>query len=303
MNDKIYVSTGAFNSRNIDKVLSSAQKAQLLNIELAPGIEYNPQVVSLVKKRKSEFSFLIHNYFPTPSSAFGLNLASSNSETIKKSLDMCFANIDLAAQMGISLYTIHCGFCFDTDGRHLGNKSQTKLKRIPIEVAEENFVSNIQAVCDYALDRNVIIGIENNVIAEYAASEKDMYLGITGEDIKRLLNLCDRHNLKVLLDLAHAKVSATFLDFNVINMIDLLIDDIIEVHISDNDGRHDLNMPLNDNSEDMISWLEKLKQKIWTLEAYNLSTDKIREQIGFLAAIKSNREENRDIEKKERNRV
>ena len=73
----IYVSTGAFKSKSLKEVLDLASKNEIWNIELAPGLDYDPRTIEILNDAKNEFAFLVHNYFPTPEKAFALNLASN----------------------------------------------------------------------------------------------------------------------------------------------------------------------------------------------------------------------------------
>lgn len=276
-----YVSTGAFKSNKLREILSGAEDAGIFEIELAPGMDYSQEVTKIIEGRSERFSFLLHNYFPTPTEGFALNLASDDVDTIKKSLYMCKANIDLSKKINAAHYSIHCGYCFRTDGRHLGNDTQTRADRIPIERAKEIFVENIQIVSDYAEAAGVRILLENNVVAEFAAGEKELFLGTTAPDLCELIELINRDNVGILLDLAHAKVSSESLQFDVNKMIETLKDKVLEVHVSDNDGRRDLNLPLTKDS-DILRWIHLLKDKTITLEAYNLSSNRIKEQIELI---------------------
>ena len=285
MND-IYVSTGAFRSRDLTEILRTAEQADLRAIELAPGLNYDGEMPALLRKHRDSFSFMIHNYFPTPRESFALNLASDDPDTIWKSMAMCRNNVDTCAALGIPYYSLHCGFCFHTDGRHLGNASQGTLPVIPYEKARAGFVENVKNLCDYAAGQGVSIAIENNVQAAYTADREDLLLGVTGKELLELLSLCERNNLYILLDLAHAKVSGNVRGFDVDGMIRELADTVIEVHISDNDGCTDQNLPVGRDSADMIRWLEMLREKIWTIEAYQLETGEIHDQITFLKELK-----------------
>ena len=277
----IFVSTGAFKANTLPEILLEAESEGLFELELAPGMPYCGDINKIIEENYDRFSFLLHNYFPTPPKGFALNLASDDENTIKKSMDMCRANIDLSRELNAPHYSIHCGYCFHTDGRHLGNDSQTKADRIPIERAKRIFVENIQIISDYAKEVGIRVLLENNVVAEFVSTEDDLFLGTTAADLNELLELINRDNVGILLDLAHAKVSSKSLRFDVNKMIDSLYDRIQEVHVSDNDGNRDQNLPLKKNS-DILPWIHLLKDKLITLEAYSLSTDRIKEQIELI---------------------
>ena len=288
---EIYVSTGAFKSKNLRDILELAKNAKLHYIELAPGLKHDEDTSYLIKNNADVFSFLVHNYFPAPKEDFTLNLASTNSSVINRSMDMCKGNIKICYSLGIPYYSIHCGFCFDTDGEHLGKSSQVSLECVPVEVAKDVFINNLKELCDYAKQYDIKITIENNVLAGFASDKKNIMLGVTSEDIKEILERCSRSNLQLLLDLGHAKVSSKSLNFNLLQMVDDLKEYIMEVHISDNDGINDLNLPIKQDSYDLLKCLELLKNKVWTIEAYNLEIKEIEEQIALLSKSKESHNE------------
>lgn len=280
----VYVSTGAFKTKNIVEILDIAYKNNIRSIELSAGLNYNPDTIAIVKQAGRDFNFLVHNYFPTPVESFCLNLASVNQATITRSINMCKDAIDLVSYLGAEFYSVHCGFTFESNGKELGSDKQLALKRIPIEAAEIQFIKNVQLICDYADEKNIKIALENNVLAQYASLEKDIYLGVSHINLSKIIKDVNRKNLFVLLDLAHAHVSNTFLQFDMNNMIKELEQKIIAVHISDNDGFYDQNKKILKNSV-MLKFLSMLKDRKVVLEVYNLEPQEIHEQIKLLEEI------------------
>lgn len=274
----IYVSTGAFKSKSLKEVLDLASKNEIWNIELAPGLDYDPRTIEILNDAKNEFAFLVHNYFPTPEKAFALNLASNNKEIERLSVGMCMEAIDICAELRIPYYSVHCGFCFDTDGSALGSREQIYLKRIPYEEAKCRFVANVNALCNYGKKKAVGIAIENNVAANFAKNDRQLLLGVDGEEIRELLYSIDSDNISFLMDLAHAKVSSNTYKFDLDKFIDETINYVKEVHVSENDGVSDQNIAITSEGY-LYSKLSKYKNKTVTLEVYNLEIDEILSQI------------------------
>lgn len=278
----VYVSTGAFQTRNIRELFQIAMDYDIRRIELSAGLSYASDTLDTVREfAKKGFCFLIHNYFPAPEKEFVLNLASNDVNIVRQSVSMCKHAIDLAAELGIPFYSLHCGFTFDAAGMNLGNASQMQLPRIAIDKAKKIFVENISEICQYAARRQLKIAIENNVLAEFASGQNDVYLGVTPEDLLEILDMAGQPNLGVLLDLAHAQVSNTFLGFGMQRMLDMLDSHIIAVHVSENDGWHDQNLPLGENSS-LIQYICQLCDRDVVLEAYGLSPDTIKAQTKLL---------------------
>ncbi len=277
----IYVSSGAFESRNINTIIDLAYKNDIRNIEFAPGLEYHSNTIQIVKRCSKHFDFLIHNYFPTPLNSFALNLASSDDMVIKRSMGMCYDNIDLVYELGKGHYSIHCGYCFETDGKALGNSQQMNLPRIPYRIARDTFVKNVRKLCMYAKAKDVVIAIENNVMAEFAYGQKELYLGVDTEDMIDLMERIDMPNAGILLDLAHAKISDNYLHFGLERMIKDLEPFITEVHVSDNAGKTDDNEAIRQGS-DIYNLISLCANVPVTIEAYSLSLNEIKEQIAIV---------------------
>lgn len=277
----IYVSTGAFKSNKIEEILDIAYDNDIRYLELSSGMIYHERVDEIIQSAKRDFHFLIHNYFPAPSEPFTLNLAASNGIVRQKSIELCKNAIYRINELGEKFYSVHCGFTFSGTGTELGNSKQLELPRIPLSEAKDNFVKNLRELCRYAQQYKVDIAIENNVVAQYAAKEKDLYLGVSTLDLQEIVDMVQCDNLRILLDLAHAKVSDTFLNFGLENMVNDLNDQVIAVHISENNGYFDQNNPLHEQSK-LLKLLKLLKEKTIILEAYNLEPREIKSQIQLI---------------------
>lgn len=278
----IFVSTGAFKSRNLVEILDIASKNDINRIELAPGLDYDKNIIDVISDANKDFEFLIHNYFPTPKEQFALNLASLDERVNSMSLEMCKTAIDICYKLNIPHYSVHSGFCFDTEGEDLGKSSQVSLGRISVKKAHEQFVKNLRTICEYGEERNVNILIENNVVAGFAKGDKELLLGVDSADIINTINSVGRENLGFLIDLAHAKVSSNSYGFDMENYIEITKKYVTEVHASENDGISDQNGIITQNS-DVYGWLKYYKDKIITLEVYNLSVEQIKNQIELIS--------------------
>ncbi len=277
----IFISTGAFKTKRIEEILDIAYRYNIVNIELAPGLEYNSNISKIICDAAKDFKFLIHNYFPTPKCPFALNFASPNAETEKRSIEMGKKAIDLCSELAIPYYSVHCGFCFETDGTDLGKQSQVELKRIGMDEAMTRFVRNIRSLCEYGKRKNIGVAIENNVLANFACGNKEMLLGVDQKGIQKIISQVNMDNLSFLVDLAHAKVSSNNYGFDMQYFIDSTKSYVSEVHVSENDGLFDQNRVIERGS-DVYNWLSHYKDKVITIEAYYLTVDEILEQINIV---------------------
>jgi len=72
INKQIYVSTGAFGSKNLPEILTFASENGISTIELSSGVKYTDDMRPILLKalHTEKLKFLIHNYFPPPKIPF-----------------------------------------------------------------------------------------------------------------------------------------------------------------------------------------------------------------------------------------
>ena len=87
---KIYVSTGAFKTQDIDMILQICVSNGVHNLELSSGTHFAEGLLDLVRAHHGRpMQYLVHNYFPPHRDPFVLNLASTNAHGLKRSRDHC----------------------------------------------------------------------------------------------------------------------------------------------------------------------------------------------------------------------
>jgi sugar phosphate isomerase/epimerase len=284
--DRVYISSGAFKTKKIDKIFKICEKLNIKNIELSANIEHDENIEDKIYKKIKNFNFLLHNYFPAPKEPFLLNFASSNEEIIQKSFNLAKKAIDISSIVGAEFYAVHCGFTFDSDGSHLGNSSQMNLKRISLDKAYNNFIKNIKILNNYAKRKNVKLAIENNVIADFGLidGENKICLGADTEGLERIFDSINDDNLYLLLDLGHAKVNVNTVNLSIDKLIETFYEKIIGLHISDNNGKRDTNSKIGKNS-DLVQYIMMLRDRYLIIEVYNLEEKEILEQIKIVKDI------------------
>ena len=221
-------------------------------VELSGNIEHIPyeNLVRLLKDNMSRKKIYIHNYFPIPSQTFVLNLA--HPETIEKSIKFCRKTIDLCSELGIELYSVHAGMAFNPDAKSLGKK-QSFYPAICFDKSRDLLIESFTHIADYAANRGVRLLLENNVVTKYNCKDgvNKRYHFADLEETQKLLALFSHPNIGVLLDLGHLKVSAKTLGFDPLSFIRLVKDKIEAVHLSENNGKEDQNLPV---SKDAWYW-------------------------------------------------
>jgi sugar phosphate isomerase/epimerase len=290
---QIYVSTGTFDNKTLLDILAFASQNDINAIELSSGVNYaeDMQPILLKASHTDKFKFLIHNYFPPPQIPFVLNLASDNNEIVDLSCKHCKKAIKMAAELGAPFYSVHSGFCFHAEPKHLG-KDQTQLKRISKKEAENIFIENLQNLADFAALKGVKLLVENNVVSPFNLinGKNELLLGVTADEIKGIMDKTSRDNLGLLLDVGHLKVSANALGFCPEDFIRQVSDRIKAVHLSDNNGQNDSHNKIHTKSWFWKPLFEHISSDIiWILETHSVPMESITEQVALIHTMISNK--------------
>lgn len=282
---EIFVSTGAFARQDLEDTLQLALSENISRIELSSGARHRSSDLSalLGSIDQTRMKFLVHNYFPVPVRPFVLNLASDDQEMLQKTREHCKFAIDIAAKVDAPFYSVHAGFCIHLKPEDLGQKLQGK--EISKEKAKVTFYESVKLLGEYAATKGVTVAIENNVASAFNLREgrNDLLLGVTGDDLEELMQVVNMPNVRLLLDVAHLRVSANSLGFDAIAAIKKIAPWIIACHLSDNDGQTDSNQVLTSQSWFWEPLAKYLKTKpVWILEVYEITPDVIHEQLSLM---------------------
>jgi sugar phosphate isomerase/epimerase len=274
---QIYVSTGAFRGARVAE-MSDACDAMGAGLELSSGVRPSPRLIwdinQLLQKNRS---LLVHNYFPPPENPFVLNLAARDPATLEASRRHVRTAIDLSARCGAGFYSVHSGFALDLRAGDLGRpEAQAQMKKVPYAEALRIFRDSLQALSPYARSKGIRLLIENNVLAPgQTEGERPLLMTEPAEIANFLHDLADE-NIALLLDVAHAKVTAQSLHFDPADFFNLLPRHIAALHLSDNDGTRDTNQPFADDA-----WFAKHLPDTLpiVIEVYNISPDTAAAQV------------------------
>jgi sugar phosphate isomerase/epimerase len=279
----VFASTGAFARMTVEEIIETAASAGISHIELASGTRHvsgDDLALTLNNARKDGYAFLVHNYFPVPADPFVLNLASANSKTLERSIRHVMSAVELAASIGSPFYSVHCGFCVDPAPEELGKALRGRA--IPLEQALDIFVETVRELARHAQRWGVDLLLENNVLSKANAGRVEL-LGVTPEDILLILQRIDCSNVGLLLDVAHLKVSANSMAFDMCAAAARLAPFVRCFHLSDNDGNADTNEIVSSGAWFWEPILPNVTQQaIWVLEAYDLSLHAIRGQLDII---------------------
>ena len=265
----IYISTSCVKHNKIKDSVEELAENGFQIIELSGGTEYyeNFENDLIVLKDKYKLNYRCHNYFPPPKKPFVLNLASLNDETFQMSFDHLKNVVALSSRLGADKFAFHAGFFIDIKLSEIGKKlSRDNL--FDEKKSVERFCSAYDIVKEQA--KNVSLFIENNVFSKTNAETYDDENPFMMTNFNEYKSLKEKIDFNLLLDVAHLKVSAKTLGLNWESEFKNMMSVSSYIHVSDNDGFHDLNSQLTKNSS-LLSMLKQsdTKNKDFTLEIYD----------------------------------
>ena len=265
----IYISTSCVKNTKIKDSVQELAENDFQNIELSGGTEYyeNFEDDLLELKGKYNLNYRCHNYFPPPKKPFVLNLASLNDETFQMSFDHLKKVVALSNRLGADKFAFHAGFFIDIKLNEIGKKLSLD-NLFDEKEAIERFCNAYSVIKKQA--KNVSLFIENNVFSKTNADTYDGENPFMMTNFNEYKSLKEKIDFNLLLDVAHLKVSAKTLRLDWEEEFENMISVSSYIHVSDNDGFHDLNSRLKITSN-LISMLRQsnTKNKDFTLEIYD----------------------------------
>jgi sugar phosphate isomerase/epimerase len=265
----IYISTSCVKNTKIEDSVEELATNGFKNIELSGGTVYYEDFEDdlLELKDKYNLNYRCHNYFPPPKKHFVLNLASLNDETFQMSFDHLKKVIALSDRLGADKFAFHAGFFIDIKLNEIGKKlSRDNL--FDEKEAVERFCNAYKIIKKQA--KNVSLFIENNVFSKTNADTYDGENPFMMTNFNEYKSLKEKIDFNLLLDVAHLKVSAKTLGLNWEEEFENMMSVSSYIHVSDNDGFHDLNNQLTKSSS-LLTMLERsdTRNKDFTLEIYD----------------------------------
>jgi sugar phosphate isomerase/epimerase len=270
----IYISTGGYKSKPADQTVKDLLSSGVKEIELSGGV-YHPNLMdNLTKFLKNGVNFQIHNYFPPPKKPFIINLASNIQSIRETSLEHVFNAIKCCKKLNAKFYSFHAGFLCDFDVSEIGKKIK-KRDLYDRKKSTDLFLECLLKISKFAFDHGVNIMVENNVVSKknLLEFEKNPFLmGDPDETLKIMQN--SPNNIKLLVDVAHLKVSANSLNYKSEDLFLKCNDYISGYHLSDNNGLADTNDNINEQS-----WFWKYLKKdldYYSLEIYGETVENLK---------------------------
>jgi sugar phosphate isomerase/epimerase len=282
-----YVSTGGRRDQTAVTTANAFAEVGIGGVELSGG-KFDEDYEARVRKLAGNVDVQIHNWYPPSSPPFVLNLASTDDDLAARSIDHVRSAIRLAGIVGSRYYGVHSGFLVDPEISSLGSKFPADLT-ISREGALELFCDRVIELGRDANEHGVSLLIENNVINQQNISPSGENPFLCGDptELVQVLNETAK-SARLLMDVAHLKVSANSLGFDMHQAHKTLLPWIVGYHISDNNGEYDTNESISDQSwfwDDINKTLD-----YYVLEVYGVSEAVLYEQYMLLSKKISNSE-------------
>jgi len=278
----IFISTGGEPQFSAFETSRKFINAGITNIELSGG-QYSPNLLANLVSLKSIANFQIHNYFPPPKEGFVFNLASLDLSISSLSYKHAINAMQWAIELSRPVYSFHAGFLLDPNIEELG-KDVISRPLFDREESIKSFIDQVNKLADYAHKLGMELLIENNVLSEnnYLKFGCDPFLMTRASEFLRVMEETPQ-NVRLLVDLAHLKVSAKSLSFDPVLALKECDDYISAYHLSDNNGLHDSNDPVSN-----ISWFwPYLKRGLsyYGLEVYRATMAELVKQYEMTAFL------------------
>jgi len=282
----IYVSSTCSKHDRIKDSVEELARNGFKNIELSGGTKhyevYEEDLLEL--KDKHNLNYLLHNYFPPPNEDFMLNLASLNNEIYQKTLEHYEEAILFSRKLGAKRFGFHAGYFIDFNRKEVGqNISLTELYNK--DKAIKRFCEGYNYLKEKTKD--IELYIENNVLSHTNSLTFKRQCPFMLTDYKGYEELSSVIDFKLLLDVAHLKVSANSLNIDFDEQLNKMISISNYIHLSDNDGLHDQNLGLNENSQ-LVEYFREFEwnNKTITLEIYE-NMDALKNTYAIVSSFKN----------------
>ena len=279
-----WVSSACVSSRSIADAVEQLARAGFSNIELTGGTEwYEGLLDDLIElRRRHGLRYQVHNYFPPPPVPFVLNLASCDNDLYRMSIEHVHAAASTSRALGITRYGVHAGFLIDIRvdeaGRRVGRR-QVNDRALALQRFSEAFGGLVAAYPDMEIyiENNVVSAVNQESIGENA------FLFTNYQSYLELQRHCP--GARILLDLAHLKVSCHTDGLEFADQASRLLPLTDYFHVSDNNGLADTNQGLTEVGTDVLDVLrDHVGNQDITFEIYT-GLDQVRASIAAVDAL------------------
>ena len=278
---QLFVSTTFYQqtATNVTEVLRKLKGLDIDGVELGSTHIYRSDMEDVIRKEWDK-RIVTHNFFPpTKDKNFVMNISSNHSEIRNQSVDHASYCIQVAANIGAEVYTVHPGFMATPNlknqvtNNYDFNFGSEKVKK---EIALSYMLESLTRLIDVAKENKIKLAIET----EGSLTEPGVLLMETMEEYEQLF-LCFPADIHINLNLAHTRFASIEHGYSVNEFINCYKDYICLVEVSHNNSKTDQHLPLNKGSFvfDHLSFLPDVPH---ILEFRNSSIEQIKDSIQLI---------------------
>ncbi len=212
----IYLSLSAYGKVSTREALTVFWSAGIRHVELAIGPRPDTDAMQAIQDFRQEgMVYRAHHAFVFCDRHHPFNLAQQQDWNYFEVLTDCLASL------GITAYSVHGG-SFPT------RSDRTK--------AYAKFLENVQCLHKLCQGRGIVLGVET-MYPTLPSSGKENLL----DNAEEVAQFCqDAPDIKIVLDLAHLNIWHHHSEQAKLQWLKLPPEKLLEIHISDNDGRQDI---------------------------------------------------------------
>ena len=280
MKPDIFISTTYFGKRESDlkNALNELEVLPVDGIEIGSTHKYSPDNSKTIKSISGK-RLLFHNYFPPSKEPLILNIASSNDNLRKKSVDYIKKCISFCESHGGELYTFHPGFLNDAVSEGISENNYDfvfQKSNLNYDEAYNLMIESIDDILSFSNGLGLKIAIETQGSTTKSAD----LLMQRPEEFQKLFSIFPS-GLEINLNLAHSYFASKMFNFSLKEFIvnnDCYIDAVELNHSNSLDDEH---LPLEKGSY-IFNYLSLIANKKLVLEFRNANADDIKQSIGIV---------------------
>jgi sugar phosphate isomerase/epimerase len=246
----------------LQEILSVYSSHGIENVECSGGLDYMEDPAAVLEQY-SHLNFVIHNYFPPARVPFIMNLAAQDEGVRMSSIGIAKRAVELCHHYGFGLYSFHPGFRLEKTLELGFELSSSRV--VPYEIAFRALCRSVEEILELSKRLGVNVAVEN------LEHKNQAYMMTRPEEFLRFQKIFPE--VGVLLDLGHLKIASHQMGFRATDFLGAVRDNVLEVHIHENDGRVDLHQEPRRGV--LMGLLETIDCETIVLECRNLNIERI----------------------------
>ena len=232
----LYLSLSSCGGLRTEEALETCAAAGIQHVELAIGVKRDGNVSAALEKWQAHgMQFRAHHAFVWDSHR-PFNLATSFDADYFSRLT------DWLARHQITAYSVHAGSYLAPNGKPR---------------AYDQLLENLEQLHSLCQARAISLGVETMDRLPTESSSQNLLNNLA--DVKQCLQ--DAPDLKLVIDLAHLNLWHDTSIPEKLSLLNLPPERLLEVHVSDNDGKRDIHSRITDNTW-WVPWRDRIPSSV-----------------------------------------